>query len=638
MPVVSIIMPVYNCEKYLNKTIDSIISQTIEDWELIIVNDCSTDDSLKIIKKYNNSKFVIINNDSNLGAAASRNIAINKATGRYITFIDSDDIWVEDKLEKQLNFINKNNYSFIYSSYEKIDENDKPIGIVTAPLKVDYEYMLKNVAFQISTVMIDTNKINKDKISFPKLKTSEDTAMYLQILKDDIVAYGILESIVKYRVRKKSLSSNKIENTARLWKAYGLHNINIFKKCYYIVCHVMNSFLRNFGSYKIRRLIEIIRLFSVKQLLDFIFFPFIYALSLMCKSLCKDIWLVSENPNEACDNGYIFYKYLKEKQNNINSYYVINKKSKDYGKVKCLGNIIRQGSLKHWIYYFNAKYIITTQKYANPSKALFYLLHKFEIIKVPRVFLQHGIICSNDCSTYYYNESKFRLFICGAKREYEYVKNNFGYPKNWVVFTGLARFDNLNLESNSDERLILITPTWRKWLKSQKEFDEFVDNYYKIIENERLIKVLEENNITLQFVLHKNMNKYKITHNSLSENIRINHNDEIDIQDLLNRTSLIVSDYSSIFMDVAYRNKANIYYQFDKSKYKAYQFKKNYFTFEKDGFGDILYDAEDVINKIIFYVKNNFVVEKEYIVRMNKFFEQKDKKNCKRIFKAIERI
>lgn len=180
---------------------------------------------------------------------------------------------------------------------------------------------------------------------------------------------------------------------------------------------------------KNKRIKEIFDLLNFKQILDIILFPLIALISLIAKPFCKKkIWIVEENPNEACDNGYIFFKYLRENRIDINAYYVINKNSKDYKKVSTFGNIIHHGSLKHWIYYLNASKIIVTQKYANPSPAIFYVLHVKNIIKTPRIFLQHGIT-KDDCPVYYYNRTKFRLFICGAKREYEYVRKKFRISK-----------------------------------------------------------------------------------------------------------------------------------------------------------------------------------------------------------------
>ena len=382
-----------------------------------------------------------------------------------------------------------------------------------------------------------------------------------------------------------------------------------------------------------KRLKEVIKIIDIIQIIDFILFPFLWLISLIYKIFIKDIWLVEENPNEACDNGYIFFKYLRENKYD-NVYYVINKKSKDYDKVKSLGNIIHHKSFKHWIYYLNAKRIIVTQKYANPSIALFHILHKF-FMKNKRVFLQHGVT-KDDAKMFYYDRCKFRLFICGAKKEYEYVKEKYNYPKGYVAYTGLARFDNLDL-SKKINKYILIYPTWRNYINNQNDFDSFMSNYYKILNNKELINYIEKNNITLQLVLHKNMKKFNIN-NNFNKKIKINHNSEVDIQDLINKTDLLITDFSSIFMDIAYRERPIIYYQFDKKEYRENQLKEGYFSYSKDGFGDIFENSDLVVNKIIYYINNNFKIEDIYLKRMNTFFERKDKDNCMRILEEIEKI
>lgn len=664
MEKVSIILPVYNSEKYIEETIKSVLNQTYTNWELIIVDDCSKDNSLKIVEQLKTEQFRIIKNKENSGVALSRNKAIEKAQGKYIAFIDSDDLWEKEKLEKQLKFMEERNIVFSFSSYKRIKENGNIITKVNVPNKIDYKELLKNTIILTSTVIIDTEKISKDLIKMPKLKLSEDTAMFLNILRNGYTAYGLEEYLIKYRVRKKSLSSNKLKSMHSLWKVYkNQEKLNFFERVKNILGYIKNATKKRIPSRKkttditikkqisnpkLKRLGEIFHYLSLKQIIDVFLFPFIWLISKIIKPFCpKDIWIIEENPNEACDNGYIFFKYLRENRKDINVFYVIKKKSKDYKKVEVLGNIIQHGRLKHWIYYLTAKRIIITQKYSNPSRALFYILHNYNIIKTPRIFLQHGIT-KDDCKLFYYNRTKYRLFICGAKREYEYIKEKFGYTSKNVVYTGFARFDNLdvcsssikqeNYKENIENRQILIAPTWRNWIKTQKQFDEFMQNYYKLLNNEKLSKCLENGNIQLKLVLHKNMKKFKIKDLIFSKNINIYHNEEIEIQELINKTDLLITDFSSIFFDIAYRKRPIIYYQFDKNKYRENQLQEGYFSYENDGFGDIFDNVNLVVEKIKDYIENNFEVEEKYSKRMDEFFERKDKNNCKRILEEIEKL
>lgn len=638
MEKVSIILPVYNSEKYIEETIKSILKQTFKDWKLIIIDDASNDNSLKIIEQLKTEQFIIIKNKENCGAAVSRNKAIELAKGRYIAFIDSDDVWEKKKLEKQIKFMEEKEIAFSFSSYERIKGNGNLITNVNVPSKITYNELLKNTIIITSTVIIDTKKISKELIKMPNIKCTEDTAMFLNILRNGYIAYGIDDYLIKYRVHRNSLCSNKFKSMRSLWKVYKYQEkLSLFNRIKNFLGYIKNAIKKRLPRKRYKRLGEIIHYLTLKQFFDVFLFPFIWLISKLSKQILpKDIWIIEENQNEACDNGYIFFKYLRENRKDINVFYVIKKKSKDYKKVQILGNVIHHGSLKHWIYYLNAKKIIITQKYANPSRALFYILHKYNLVKIPRIYLKHGII-KDDCKMNYYNRTHYNLFICGAKREYEYIKEKYGYPINNVIYTGLARYDNLELESEKNN-LIVIAPTWRNWIKTQKQFDEFMKNYYKLLNNEKIIKYLEDNNVQLQLILHKNMKKFKIKVLNLSKNMNIYHNEKVDIQEVINKTDLLVTDFSSIFFDIAYRKKAVIYYQFDLNKYREEQLQEGYFSYKEDGFGEIFDNASLVTEKIIYYIKNNFEIEEKYSNRMDEFFERKDKNNCERILKEIEKI
>ena len=641
MAKVSIIMPVYNSEEYVELAIQSVLAQTYKDWELIIIDDHSTDKSLDIINRLKTEKFHIIQNSTNIGPALSRNGAIKQATGRYIAFIDSDDIWNVEKLEKQIDFMEENDIAFSFSGYYRIaDKTGYITRKVEIPKEISYSKFLKNTIILNSTVVLDSETISKELIQMPDMRRSEDVAMYLKILKTGIVAYGLNEPLIKYRVRKKSLSSNKFKNIRSMWRIYRKNEkLNIWQATKNMLGYIKNGISKRIPLEVIKRIKEIFHLVTVKECFEFLAYPFICLINIFVKKkiVKKKAWLIEENPSEACDNGYIFYKYLRENRKDINTYYVIKKNSKDYKKVESLGETIQHGSLRHWLYYLNADKIIVTQKYANPSTALFYILHKKNRIKAPRIFLQHGVI-KDDCPMFYYDRCKFRIFICGAKREYEYIDKSFGYPKGYVAYTGLARFDNLDLEPKAKNNLILVAPTWRNWIKTQKDFNEFINNYYELLKDECLNAYLKDNKIILQFVLHKNMKRYKLDSKLANENIIIKHNYDVDIQDLINKADMLITDYSSIFMDFAYRKRPIIYYQFDKKLFRQRHLPKGYFSYKDDGFGEILEDKNSVINKLKHYVENDFAVEEKYSQRMDDFFERKDKNNCKRILEEIEKI
>ncbi len=207
-PLVSIITPVYNAERFLEDTIKSVQKQSYKNWELVLVDDCSKDSSSEIIEKFRNSddRIRYIKLEKNSGAAISRNTGIKNANGRFIAFVDSDDLWEETKLEKQIEYMLRENIGFSFTSYRYMRENgEKTNKVAKAPKKIDYEGLLKNTIIGCSTVVLD-RKIIGD-FEMPLVKRGQDTATWLKILRTEKYAYGIEEPLVNYRIVGNSLSS-----------------------------------------------------------------------------------------------------------------------------------------------------------------------------------------------------------------------------------------------------------------------------------------------------------------------------------------------------------------------------------------------------------------------------------------------
>lgn len=397
----------------------------------------------------------------------------------------------------------------------------------------------------------------------------------------------------------------------------------------------------------IKKIKDNLKYIKLEDIISFFIFILVLLPSLLFKIFNKirgkKLWLVCERKTTASDNGYHFYKYIRTKHPKDYCFYVIDKKSNDYNKVKDLGNIIQWGSLKHWIYYLAASLNISTQKNGNPNAPLFYVLHVILGLYNNRVFLQHGIT-KDDAEWLYYKNTKFKYFICGAKREYEYIKERFGYPSGNVIYTGFSRFDNL-YNNKVNKKQILVMPTWRNWLGREtntlEKKNEFINTYYfkcwnSFLNNKKLNDYIKKNNIKLYFHPHFNMQKYITDFEINSKNIKIVDNNNSDIQDLLKKSSLMITDFSSVYMDFAYMKKPIIYYQFDKEEYREKQYQEGYFDYDKDGFGEVLLQVDNVVNKIINYVENDYKVEAKYLDRMNDFFELHDKKNCERIYNKIK--
>lgn len=249
--LVSIIMPVYNTNNYLKEAIQSIIKQTYKNWELIIINDGSTDNCLKTINIYINDKIKLINFEKNKGTAIARNAGIDMAKGTYIAFLDSDDIWKADKLRKQIKFMERENADFSFSAYDRISEDAPNLKkIVKVPYKIEYIQALKNTIILTSTVIINIEKINKEEIKMPNIKIAEDTATWYNILRNGKIAYGYNESLVQYRCRKNSLSANKIKSIYNLWQVYKKYEkLNFIQRTINILCYIKNATIKRFYIY-----------------------------------------------------------------------------------------------------------------------------------------------------------------------------------------------------------------------------------------------------------------------------------------------------------------------------------------------------------------------------------------------------
>lgn len=246
MEKIDIIMAVYNCEKYIKEAIISVKKQSYTNWNLIIIDDKSTDKTLDIIKDTImevKQKVKIIKLKEHKGVANARNIGIEESKNQYIAFLDADDIWDKEKLKKQIQFMKINSYNFTYTRFcYKKGEREKIVGIF--PKSLNYKQALKNTFILTSTVIINTKEINKKLIKMPDVK-SEDTATWWQILKDNNIAYGINEELAKYRIHNKSLSFNKFKSLKRTWQLYRKQEkINIIKSTYYFINYIFRATIK----------------------------------------------------------------------------------------------------------------------------------------------------------------------------------------------------------------------------------------------------------------------------------------------------------------------------------------------------------------------------------------------------------
>jgi teichuronic acid biosynthesis glycosyltransferase TuaG len=241
--MVSIITPCHNGSKFIEQCIKSVLKQTFEDWEHLIVDDCSTDDSVNLIYSLagNNPKYKVIALKEKTGAAEARNIALRMAKGRYIAFLDIDDCWLPEKLEHELSFMISNNYSFVFTSYGLMSENGEYLNkTIHAPRQIGYYQYLRNTIIGCLTVMIDKQIVGPFEMT--NIKSSHDMALWLQILKRGFKAYGLDEELAYYRIVSSSNTANKFKAAKDVWYVYrNIEKLSVLFSSLCFVGYVFNA-------------------------------------------------------------------------------------------------------------------------------------------------------------------------------------------------------------------------------------------------------------------------------------------------------------------------------------------------------------------------------------------------------------
>lgn len=240
-PLISIITPVFNSSQTLDECIVSVLKQTYDNWELILADDCSTDDSIDIIRRYQSadSRVLCVRLETNSGPAQARNAALSIARGRWISFLDSDDWWDENKLLRTFEFAELNQSTLTYTAYKRVKADGSVSNMIDVPATLTYSQLLKNTAILTSSVLINTTEIGKIKMEEVYY---DDFVCWLNILKKINLAKGINEDLVRYRITHGSVSRNKFHSAVQVWKTYrNIEQLGATKSFFCFVCYLVNA-------------------------------------------------------------------------------------------------------------------------------------------------------------------------------------------------------------------------------------------------------------------------------------------------------------------------------------------------------------------------------------------------------------
>ena len=362
-------------------------------------------------------------------------------------------------------------------------------------------------------------------------------------------------------------------------------------------------------------------------------------------------WMVCEKLNEARDNGFWFYRYLRLNHPELKVYYVIEQQSPDYGKICQFGEefIIKPYSVKHRILFLSCGYCICSQPPLDYFDS-YSFIKKVRNKKQKTVFLQHGIIKDNLFHVLDASYAGIDIFITSAKREKESVMSWLGYSDKQCALTGLCRFDNLSQNDAGKSHIILVMPTFRHWLlpedtkmvptsDERRRFctDAFCKEYKDFLYSPDTLSVLNEYDYKIVFYPHYCAQPFLECFANGEENDRIilGSREKYDVQRLLIESDILITDYSSVFFDFAYMKKPEIFFQFDEKRYREGHYEEGYFVYRRDAFGPVYDSCKGLIGYLRHLLENHSSMEPIYKQKVDDFFEYTDSKNCERTYSYI---
>lgn len=767
-PKVSVIVPVYDVSQYLKECLDSIINQSLSDIEIIVVDDKSPDpldDAICRDYEDKDRRVVYVEHDKNLGLGGARNTGIKISKGKYIGFVDSDDILPPDSLSTMLDISETHDSDIVVGIIESFNEHDDWIGV---PVHRDHFTKVRintNISL-FPDLLGDVSSCNKlfrrslienNSLRFPEGTSAEDQdfvarcyllAKNISIVPDIVYRYRGRSSSITRRMDVSSFIE-KVNITKKLEVFFSSHDhlylyhfllrsqvkklvgarftkvvkdlqyddqrsvFNIIKDlidllgieeisengyftpleqiriimlrgCEFdsLIAFEQNPFDYRFlpllshnikmkgsllepllriyqtrvGPYGMMGFLPVDRPLPSGTVLQrfrsfylrfargpsraflryIILLPFVKLLSPLLSG--KDVWLMDERVcRSAEDNGYFFFKYLRQHYPDLKVYFVISSGSPDYDKVSKLGQVVVHYSFSHAYYLLQANVLLSTDSFRE-------LTYPYEIAPGLRrpthnVFLKHGVLGNKFT---HYSKSNFpHISQITASSDLEKTQiyiNSYGFDPVQISVTGLARFDNLfSNDRRQPSNHILIVPTWRQWLENVDDIDpsKFLWSWRDLIASEGLGRLLDKHNIEATFIPHFKMSRFLT--DFCTECSRINIIDDLGspLYEYIMECDLLVTDYSSLMYDFLYQNKPVIAYMFDKNEWEKQPPAPPHIDFDKDLPCEIEQTSSGVVDLLEWYIDNNFLLKEEHKVKADKFFEYRDSRNCERIYDSI---
>ncbi|CAM5524139.1 glycosyltransferase family 2 protein [Eoetvoesiella caeni] len=243
--LVSIIVPAFRAESYISETVESVLQQTYQDWEMLIADDCSPDDTVKIVSAWatRDQRIRLIECGKNGGPAAARNAALKQSRGRWIAFLDSDDIWLPTKLQDSLAFALEHNAALVFTAFRRMSFDGSEVGRhIKVPRKVTYRQLLGNTVIATSTVLIDRDQTGDISMHHTYY---DDFVCWLSILKRGFVGYGLNVDLMRYRIVRKSVSRNKLKSSKEVWNTYrAVEGLSMLASTWYFACYAFRGLLK----------------------------------------------------------------------------------------------------------------------------------------------------------------------------------------------------------------------------------------------------------------------------------------------------------------------------------------------------------------------------------------------------------